>query len=34
VRDGEAVEIELNPLAVDRLGARAVAVDVLARGGQ
>jgi acyl-CoA synthetase (NDP forming) len=30
---GDVVEVEINPLAVDRLGARAVAVDVLARGG-
>ena len=33
VRDGEANEIEINPLAVDRLGGRAVAIDVLATGG-
>ncbi len=34
LRTGDAVEIEINPLAVDRLNGRAVAIDVLARGGQ
>jgi acetyltransferase len=33
LRAGEATEIEINPLSVDRLGGRAVAIDVLARGG-
>ncbi len=31
VRGGEASEIEINPLAIDRLQGRAVAIDVLAR---